>query len=368
MSAKDSGEKTEQPTEKKKKDAKEEGQTAQSKELTAIFSIIVITLTLWFNYRYSLRLLSTSSVNIFSNFKISQDSEYYVIAYLWNILSIGAKIFLLPIILAAIASFFVSVAQIGGIVIKKDGLTVDIKKLNPIENFKNTFAKKNFIKFLRQFLEVFIMVIIAYYISKSAISYIIMFPYVSLPNIISLMGLFLFKLFAVLFGIHIVFSIIDYILEKINLNKQLMMSLHDIKQEYKETDGNPEIKQKRKELHRELFESGDLLNGFAGSGIVFANPTHIAVFVIFVPNKLKLPAIILMKTDEEAIELIKYAEEVDVPVIRDVWLARKLYDIGKINSYVPASVLSYVADAFSKNMKLLPTVANAIKSMKVAPR
>lgn len=367
MADKDSGEKTEQPTQKKEKDAKEEGQTAQSKELTAIAAIIVITLTFGLNYKYNLRIIADSSVAIFDNFATSEDSQYYVIANLFHILSIGVKIFLFPIVLAAAVSFFVSVGQIGGIVIKKDGIKFDIAKLNPIENFKNTFSKKNFIKFIRQFFEVFVMVIVAWFMSKYTVPYILMFPYITLPNIVSLMAFFLCKLFAVLFAIHIVFSIIDYVLEKINLKKQLMMSLHDIKEEQKETDGNPEIKQKRRELHRELLEDGDAFGGFVGSGIVFANPTHIAIFVIFIPGKLKLPAIILIETDEKAMDLIRLAEKLKVPVVRDVWLTRKLYEIGKINSYVPASVLTFVADAFSKNMKLLPGVVSAIKSMK-APK
>lgn len=364
MAEKDSGEKTEQPTQKKEKDAKEKGQTAQSKELTAIASIIVITLAFGFNYKYNSRLIANGAISVFDNFKISQDSQYYTISYLIHLLSIGIKIFLFPIILAAAVSFFVSVGQIGGIVVKKDGIKFDIAKLNPIENFKNTFSKKNFIKFVRQFGEIFVMVVVAYVMTKYAIPYILMFPYITLPNIASFMGLLLFKLFSVLFGIHIVFSIIDYVLEKINLKKQLMMSLHDIKEEQKETDGNPEIKQKRRELHRELLEDNEPFGGFIGSGVLFANPTHIAIFVIFIPNKLKLPAIVLIETDEKALTLIKLAEKLGVPVVRDVWLTRKLYEIGKINSYIPASMLSFVADAFSKNMKLLPGIVNAIKSIK----
>jgi type III secretion protein U len=365
MAEQDSGEKTEQPTDKKQKDAKEKGQTAQSKELTAIAAIIVIALAFGSNYQYNLRTLANSAIAVFSDFYTSQDSQYSVITALYHVLSVGVKIFLFPIVLAAVISFFVSVGQIGGIVLNKEGLKFDIAKLNPIENFKNTFSKKNFVKFVRQFFEIFIMVVVAYVMCKYAIVYILMFPYVPLPRIVSLMSLFLFKLFAVLFGIHIVFSIIDYVLEKINLKKQLMMSMHDIKEEQKETDGNPEIKQKRRELHRELLQDEEAFGGFIGSGILFANPTHIAVFVIFIPGKLKLPAIVLMETDEKALSLIKLAEKLKIPVIRDVWLARKLYEIGKINSYVPASILSFVADAFGKNMKLLPGVVNAIKAMKI---
>lgn len=364
MSGQDSADKTEQPTPKKLRDAKEEGQVSQSRELTSIASIIVVTVAFALNYESNFRNLSNNAISIFGNLKLLQDSPSLTISYFMQDLGMAVRIFLLPIVLAAIASLFVSIGQIGGITIKKDGIKFDIAKLNPVENAKNTFSKKNVVKFIRQFFELFVMTVIAYYICSRALQDILLIPYIALNSIIALMCLFLFKIFALLFAIHIIFSIFDFVLEKKNLKKQLMMSLRDIKQENKDSEGNPEIKDKRKELHREFLEDDNAFGGFVGSGMLFVNPTHIAVFVIFVPNKLKLPAIILIETDEKAMSLIRSANEVGVPVIRDIWLARKLYDLGKVNSYVPGSILSYVADYFSKNLKLLPSVVKAIKALK----
>ena len=364
MADDDSGSKTEQPTQKKIDDAKEKGQSAQSKELTAIAAIIVVVAVLGSSYKFNLSLLSTNATAIFGNFLIPQDRQDIAISFFWNAFAIILKISLFPICLASIFSLLVSIGQLGGITINKEGLKFDITKLNVVTNFKNTYSKKNFIKFVRQFIEIFIMAVVAFFICRRELSDILLLPYTSLPNIINLLCLIFFKIFVILFSLHIVFSLVDLILEKMNLKKQLMMSLHDIKEEQKETDGNPEIKQKRRELHQELLE-GDPFGDFAGSGILFANPTHIAIFVIFIPNKLKLPAIILIETDEKALALIKKATAAGIPVVRDVWLTRKLYELGKINSYIPASILKYVADEFSKNIKLLPNVINAIRSLKV---
>lgn len=365
MSDQDSGDKTEQPTEKKLRDAKEKGQVAQSRELTSIAAIIVVVTTFGMSYRYNFHALAKNALSIFDNLSLFQDNSTLTIAYFMQDLSLAVKIFVFPIILASIASFFVSIGQIGGITIKKDGIKFDIAKLNPVDNGKNIFSKKSIVKFLRQFIELSVMVIVAYYICSSFIQDVLLFPYLGINSIVTIMTLFLFKIFSLLFAIHIIFSIFDFVLEKKNLKKQLMMSLHDIKEEFKESEGDPEIKHKRKELHRELLEDNNAFGGFVGSGILFANPTHIAVFVIFIPKKLKLPAITIMETDEEALKLVRLATELGIPVVRDIWLARQLYKLGKINSYVPGSLLSHVADYFSKNIKSLPSVVSAIKNTQI---
>ena len=358
------GEKTEQPTPKKLKDAREEGQTAQSKELTAIAAIITAMLAFGFNYHYNFELIASNTAGIFQSIQYHQDSSFEVFRWLINSTRVALKIFLLPIVLAATVSLFVSVWQVGGVVITKDGIKFDFNRMNPVENFKNTFSKKNFIKFLRQFFEIAIMSIVAFYIGKDALHDIVKLEFLPLVGIISFMVALIAKIFATLFLLHIIFSIVDFVMERLNLHKQLMMSLHDIKEESKEIDGNPEIKQKRKELHRQLLEDDNVFGKLKGSGIVFANPTHLAVFVVFIPMKLKLPAIILKERGESALWLIKRAEKLEVPVVRDVWLTRKLFALGKINNYVPQSILTYVADAFSKNLNLLPGLKDSIRSMR----
>jgi len=348
----DSGQKTEQPTQKKRQDAREKGQVAQSKELTSLSAMATIVACLSFSSNSMLDKLADNFSVVLRSIQLHDFEMSVVYGTLWQSMSVVARIIFMPIILAGVISLLINILQLKGLTLNKEFFKIDLNKLNPMKNFKNIFSVKNFIKFLKQFVEITAMAIVS-------IGYNI-----GLLNFTALCGWLIVKLFSILFLMHLAFAIFDFVMEKRNLTKQLMMSKEDMKQEYKNSEGNPEVKQQRKELHRELLEDDSMSETISSSTLVLANPTHIAVVLLYHPKRWKLPIVVVKAKGPNAEQVFKLANKSAVPIIRDIWLARSLYKLAKVGQYIPSTYVKHVADIFNKNLELFPVLEAEIYTQK----
>ncbi|MBP9743641.1 MAG: EscU/YscU/HrcU family type III secretion system export apparatus switch protein [Burkholderiales bacterium] len=359
MSGDNTEAKTEEPTPKKRRDAKEEGQVAQSKELSKVFALIVLLIIMGWGFDDAF----AHFTNIFHNITQQIRNDNLGLSVLKSIVADSfmyvCKVILFPVTVSAFIAGMTTVIQIDGITISKAFFKFDLNKFNPVQNFKSIFSLKNFKKFLRQLFEIIIMVVITTFIIRHYLAQIILLPNYSLGGILYFLFMLLCKIFTVLIFINLISSVIDLVLEKRNLTKELMMSHSEVKQEHKNTNGNPEIKQRRQEIHREIVgDDGEAT--IANSTFVLANPTHIAIVVLFRPKQFKLPIIVAKAKGSRAQNIFNIAKRCKLPIIRDVWLARTLFDIGLIGKYVPSSMLAPIGDVISKNLHLLPRTAKEL--------
>jgi type III secretion protein U len=145
-----------------------------------------------------------------------------------------------------------------------------------------------------------------------------------------------------LIGFYIILGIADLAFQRYQNEKKMMMSLEDIKQEHKNSEGNPEVKQKRKEAHREI-QSGSLASNVAKSTAVVRNPSHIAVCLYYHPDKTPLPQVIEIGQDKRALLIVKLAEKAGIPVVENISVARTLASGTKIGGYIPPELFEPVA-------------------------
>lgn len=367
MSGSDSSEKNLDPTPKKLKDAREKGQVAQSKELTMLVSLCTIFLVMGFaSSGYLVKI--ESLYKLMEGDVTSGNLDYTrLVADLLMMGAICCKIILLPIVLAALTSGLVNIVQIKGIVISKEAFKFDLNRLHPVNNAKNIFSLKNLIKFVRQLIETIILAIAATLIIKNNLSAILLIYTQGLKQILLYLAIVAFKLFATLLIIHLVFAIVDLILEQRNLFKQLKMSRSEIEQEMKNTEGNMELKHERKQRHRELLNDG-VVEAIMNSSFVLANPTHVAIVIMYRPKRHKLPIVVYKAEGELAHEVFRIARKFSIPIFREKWLARRLFEIAQIGKFVPSSMLAHVADVIGKNLSLLPDLAQEFKETVKAPQ
>ena len=363
----DSGDKPHKPTPKKIRDARERGQVAQSKDLTNLASIIVVIVTILLYSHYGLRQISQEFAGILRSIQEDRLDINQLWEFLWQGLAISFQFIGLPVALASFLSLGVNIAQIKGIVISKEFFKLDFNKLNPANNIKSVVSMKNLVKFIKQFSEIVVMSLVAFFIVKVRLQEVVNLYYYPLFESISFILALLSKIFLSLFSIHLVYAALDYVLEQRNLTKQLMMDDSEIKREVKNSEGDPEIKHQRKELHRELTEDDSEGYGLANTSFVLANPTHIAVGVLYQPNKWKLPIITIKAKDNQAQYVFKLAKKHGVPIIRDKWLARKLYALAEIGKFIPSSLTAPVAEVISRNLQDLPHLKDSIEVMKANP-
>lgn len=356
MSEESSASKSEEPTEKKKRDSREKGQTAQNKDLTAFVAILTIVSyfiiarvslmqQIMSNYYYVLQVISNNQLTLVD------------LGQALGTLSTNALLVILPpIVLAAILSLVMNAMQIGGLMISKEAFKIDFNRLNPVANAKQTFAPKNLMKFLINIIQITIMSIVGNMIVKSYIPELFLMIYYSLSQLGWFMFIIIMKLIFSLLVIYFLFAVVVLWMEKHSMHKQLMMTKEEVKKEYKESEGDPEIKYKRKEMHREILESDDMGMSFDNASFVLANPTHIAIVMLYSPKRWGLPIVMLKASGHIAQNIFQAAKKVGIPIIQDKWLARKLYDIAEVGKFVPPSLTQHVAKIISVNIKLMPQV------------
>jgi len=358
MSEQSSGEKTEQPTHKKREDAHKKGQTASSKELTCISGLITLVIILIIAIKNFFVQYQGLFVAICRLIEENDLETAQIINSLKTAFYVILLVIIPPVICAGVVSALTQALQLGKIILKENFLSFNPQCFNPIDNFKNICSIKNFITLLRQVAEITVMCLVAVFIVKSNIKELIYISNYPIDSILWLFATILGKLFFSLLGIHFIASIFDLVIQKRNLTKKLMMSLSELKQEDKNTNGSPEIKGRRQEIHREIMQDDD--SSITNASLILANPTHIAIVLLYSPKRFKLPIVLAKASGNSAFNIFNMAKRCEIPIIRDKWLARSLFSLAIVGKFVPKSLLPDVAMVISRNLDLLPKVAQEI--------
>lgn len=358
MSDESSSSKNHEPTEHKIRKSREQGQVAQSKDVTLVGAILIVSLYLFFSYDILLKdfvgfhdairmIIFTQSDEIdIKSLHMAVFSAFWVI-----VKHVG-----IPIVCAAIFSFIVNAFQIGGIMISKKSI-VDFNNLNPINTVKNLFSKRTLLKFIKNVIEVSVLVGIGVWMAYNSLHDILIFPYTTLSNLVLIAGYIVIKCVLLMIIIYFIFGLVDLVIEKMHLKKQLMMSDEDLKQEMKETEGNIEMKYKRRHMHQEAMEEG----GFGSMidpdhSIVVSNPTHLAILIYYHPIKWKIPIVLLKTKNYQANIILTIAKKKKMLIIPDKWLAWQLYNLADLGQFIPSILVEYVGNLIGKNLIYLPKI------------
>lgn len=360
-----SSEKTEQPTDKRRRDAREEGQVAHAKDLNMLGSIFTILICLYGFFNIYWRKLGESFgyiLELSSHRVITINQE---LEATWHIAVGLLQMMLAPILTAGAIAGLINIIQIGGITFAKDAFKFDFQKLNVVSNFKSIFSKENFIKLVLQLFTISTAITVVILTIKIQLQQLLLIYNYKLPSILAYLMSLICKALVVIFIIYIVFGISELILEKRKLTKQLMMTKDDIKREQKDTDGNPEVKGERRRLHQEILEEESTNDALSNADFVLANPTHYAIAVMYKPKKWQLPVILIKAANQNALTIFKLAKKRNIPVIPDKWLTQQLYKYTNVGEFVPMRFLGPIADIIGKNIRLLPGVYADMQKDKV---
>jgi len=364
----DSSSKTEQPTDKKRRDARERGQVAQTRELTGLVGITSVCVILALLFKTYARYYRDIYQIIIENIIHANLSVNSLIASLMQILAIALCIIAPPVAGAAVISAVYKIIELKGIVFAKDFFKLDFNRLNLAQNFKSIFSRSNFFRFCIQFTVTIIMILLAISIVKVSLAQVILAINYGLGSMVMFLLWTMFKIVVTLLGIYLVLGIVQSIIAHRELTRKLMMTKDEVKKDYKETNGNPEIKQERKRLSQELLEEDVLAHTVQHSTLVLANPTHIAILILYQPTKWPLPIVMIKMKDKHAKMLFRLAEKYSLPIIRDKWLARQLYYLAEAGKFIPDSLSPFMVDVIGKNLHLLPNVVKELNELSAAPK
>ena len=254
-------------------------------------------------------------------------------------LAMTVGIFSAGIIVISIAATFAQT----GMLVTGEPLKPKLSKLNPIEGFKKLFSLKGVIETLKSILKIAVLLFIVYGNLTEILTVGNKYLYTDLAVSVS----HVFDcVMAMIFDIIIAFAAIaaaDYLYQWWEYERQLRMSKQEIKEEYKQLEGDPQIKGKMKERQRQMAMSR-MMQQVPQADVVIRNPTHYAVALRYKPEVDNAPIVLAMGQDELALRIIKVAEEHKVAIVENVPLARALYAGAALNQEIPPEFYSAVAE------------------------
>lgn len=340
--------KTEQPTSKKLRDARNKGQVAHSKDFTQTLLILALFGYLISNAGSIMRTLG--QMILFPASLMSLTFEDAVNAAAEKLLQDATDI-LLPIMLIVIGvGIFGEMIQVG-VLLAFESIKPSGKKLNIVTNIKNVFSKKNLIEFIKSILKISILSVLVFMLLRSSLGDMMSIPRTGLPGVGNALGALMKSLLVYLSVAYIVISLADFGWQRFNHRKELMMSKEEVKQEYKEMEGDPHIKHQRRHLHQEML-AHSAVNKAKSASVVITNPTHLAIAIEYDKDKTPLPVVLAMGEGTLASMMIEAAKEAGVPVLQNIPLAHALFNTATVDQYIPSELIEPVAEVLRLVQKL----------------
>ena len=256
----------------------------------------------------------------------------------------------LPLLATAVAVVVATFAQTQ-MLVTFEVIRPKFSKLNPISGLKNLFSLKSLVEALKGLLKIAIILVLLYMFVRDSIHGFSQFMYSDLAVSLDAMKLRAFDLIVRIGMAFVVLAFFDLLYQRWNYERQLRMSKEEIKEEYKQTEGDPKVKGKIKELQRKMAQSR-MMQAVPGADVVIRNPTHYAVALRYKPGKDVAPIVVAKGQDELALRIIAVAEDSGVTVVENRPLARALYASVEIGQSIPPDHYGPVAEVLVYIYKL----------------
>ena len=343
-------EKTEPATPKRRQEAREEGRVAKSIELNTAFLILISVIFFYFNADKFATSLKESLVYFFelsSDFKINLDSVFFLFRTSFDIM---LKILLPFFIVIVVVSFLINVIQVGFYITPKV-LEIKFDKINPINGLKNMFSLRSFGELIKSLLKAGVMTYILWIFIKHNMQ-----DWLNISgqptNVVFLVlfkSVFTIVIYILIFIIFI--AILDYLFQKYTFEKSIMMTKQEVKDEYKQMEGDPKVKQKIRSMQMEMARKR-MMEEAKKADVVITNPTHYAVALKYDPNSMTAPKVVAKGINLIAEKIKQIAKENNIPIVEKPELARELYAKVNIDKEIPEELYQAVAEILAYVYKL----------------
>jgi len=337
----DDMEKTEEPTSKKLEDARKEGNVPKSMETSGFIVLFVAIIVIIFYLKY-VTFYIEKFYRFYTSF-IGVEITKNVVFELIIQSAINFFILLAPLFGAVIiAGILGNVAQFGFLFTTKP-IMPKFEKINPIKGLKRLFSVKTLVEGVKMTLKVAVAFSVGAWLFAGFLKEI---PKLELMSFFEQLKWFEEKAMILIFamlGVFLVFAAIDFIYQRHSYKKSLRMSKQEIKDEYKQTEGNPEIKAKIRQLQREMAKKR-MMSEVPKADVVITNPTHYAVAIRYDKTKDEAPRVIAKGTDHLAVKIKEIAREHDIMIVENPPLARELYKLVDIDELIPQKLYKAVAE------------------------
>lgn len=354
----DEDSKTEDPSQKKLEEALQKGQVVNSKEVNSFLMLFFLTLVVIWVIPYTLGFSVSTLRYLIENsgtIPVDQGMMGIVIPKVFN----KFLLYLSPIFsMVVVVALFSSYIQHGEFIFTGEQLIPKLSRISLVKGFQRLFSKKSFVEFLKSIFKVLLVGTFIYIIIAKDVKELSQYQNLSLGGILVQLKFMISHILICVCLLMSVIAAMDFFYQKYEHFSSLKMTRHEQKEEYKQMEGSPEIKQKLKALRREQAQKR-IKQTVPKATVIITNPEHYAVALQYEQGAMVAPILVAKGLDLMAQKIKEIAEDHRIPIVENPPLARILYKEVKINEEIPvehykavAKIISYVMAMKSKKKKV----------------
>jgi flagellar biosynthetic protein FlhB/type III secretion protein U len=344
----DGGDKTEKPTPKRLDDARKKGDVPKSRDVTGTV-VLVIWLALGaMTIGYAVKRLAALYESLFNTI----GAGWLHTGFAGAARSVGAQSAEVAVMLAAM--LLVPVAMVGllvdflqtGPVLTFEKVKPNLETLNPVEGVKRMFTMDNMIELAKNIAKAALLFLLGWLVVKSALPQMVGLarsPDIAPQAIGALAWSLTLQLLGWTIAAFAFVALLDAVWQRHSFTKKMMMSLRDIKQEVKESEGDPHVKQQRRQAAQEWSQRNSA-QAARNANVLIVNPTHVAIAIDYDPETCPVPTIAAKGEDHAARAMRQAAEEAGVPIVRNIPLARDMLARAEVGEAVPSDLFDIIAE------------------------
>jgi len=339
-------EKTEKATSKKKEDARNKGQVAISREVSSAMVLLASLGFFYFGGSWMFWNLSEIITRVFQNlgtlqFNTINDASVFSLEVLSRLLAI-----LIPLLLPlAIFGLAANILQVG-FKFSTEAISPKFNKLNPISGMKRLVSLKAFVELAKSILKLLFIGTIAYILVKSDMEAFPLLIHQEVGQILIFIARVSLKISFFVCLALVVLAVLDFLYQRWQHEKDLKMTKQEVKDEQKQTHGDPKVKGRIRSMQLEMARRR-MMEAVPEADVVITNPTHLAIAIKFSAEEMMAPVVLAKGAGHVAQRIKEIAAEHQVPLVEDKPLAQALFKMVELGDYIPAELYRAVAEVLA---------------------
>lgn len=342
MSEESFQDKTEEATPKKKDDAKKKGDVAKSRELPSVTILAAATIFMFFNAKGMTMTLGNNIRKTLLQIPDIISSGDFSSSFISGIIT-DFLILIAPILIVLmIVSILTNVLQTG-FIFSVEALTPKASKIDPIKGMENLFSKRSLVELSKSLLKIVIIGWVAFLAFKKDMSHMIPMLYQENTQIFAQLGELSFNLLVKCCCVILVLAILDFMYQKWDHGQKLKMTKQEVKDEFKQSEGDPMVKSRIRSIQREMARRR-MMEEVPKADVIITNPTHLSIALKYKAEEgMKAPVIVAKGANNIAFKIREIASKHNIPVMENKPLAQNLYKL-ELGTEIPPQFYKAVAE------------------------
>jgi len=341
----DESQRTEEPTRKRLEEAAERGQTITSREATSFFMFLAFTLMLGFIVPGLFHKVQLSLSAFIERPETFASDNAALGNIMHDVLGMCASVLLIPFV-AFIAAIVISNAVQNRFVFSLEPIMPKLEKISVFKGIERLFSVRSLTEFGKSIIKIIVVGVVAYYGVLPYFPHLKQLPDVGVFGLLAYLSTTAKRMMIGICIVMFVITIADYLYQRYEFMRSLRMSKQEIKDEYRQQEGDPQIKQRIRQIRVERARKR-MMAAVPTADVIITNPTHYSVALKYDADKMRAPAVVAKGLDNIALKIREVAKEHNIPLFENPPLAQALYATVDIDKEIPAEHYKAVAEIIS---------------------